>query len=798
MPREIPAYDEVQLRLTPGPDGVYNCTISAPGGRSQAGTFALPFSDAEVENFRLKVDPSRARVRGAGLASPQLKLAREFGTQLYSALVEDAAIRDLLVSSRRRAEDEQRALRLTLSLSGAPDLMQVPWEFLYAERSFLAQSIWSPVVRYMDIENRVRPLKVDLPLRILGMVSAPNEPTLAPLDTEREMRQLEDALAGLIESGSVELRWLAGSTMRDLQREVAHGEDFHVFHFIGHGTCEDGEGYLVLTDEHGAAEYVSGDRLGQMLTDRRTLRLAVLNACEAAATAPTDPLAGVATGLVAKAVPAVIGMQFAITDAAAITFAEEFYAALARGFPVDMATTEARRAISAEDNVQWATPVLFMRVADGRLFDLPDAPEPDLARTASRPAPDHAADASEPTDPATDKPAGAAHAPEPTSEDAPERIEQQASPTDSARDADAEPEATEGADTAAPTPARATAPPSRAGAAADEEGHDDQVAGIVDDDRELAPDWSVEPQLRFKVTHESAGDRSVSRFRLAFSPDSSMLASISPDGTTRIWELPIGHERGSVQHGDTPLKKADVACAFSPQSGFLATSGNGIVRAWSIDPLPSSERRTHSFQLESPGVKAIAYDPAGRWLATAGDDGSARLWDRRFENVRLRLQHEDAIGRVSFTPDGRSVVTAGEDHVIQVNGLPEGRRRFNLTPASLRSTLAISADGRLIASVNEAGRIGIWSLEDGTLVQTIKRWSFTAKALSLTPDGRFVAGIDGGKMIVWEVESGAIVYQLKHGFGRMLRDISFSPDGRFLATGDDLKEVRVWETPGRS
>jgi hypothetical protein len=119
---------------------------------------------------------------------------------------------------------------------------------------------------------------------------------------------------------------------------------------------------------------VTGQQLGQILADRRSLRLAVLNACEAAITPAADPLAGVAPALVAQGVPAVAAMQFSITDEAAVTFAEEFYAALADSDPVDTAVTEARRAVAATDDVQWATPVLFMRIADGRVFRLGRAP----------------------------------------------------------------------------------------------------------------------------------------------------------------------------------------------------------------------------------------------------------------------------------------------------------------------------------------------------------------------------------------------------------------------------------------
>ena len=127
--------------------------------------------------------------------------------------------------------------------------------------------------------------------------------------------------------------------------------------------------------------------LGTILADEMTLRLAVLNACEGARSSVDDPFSGVATSLVRREIPAVVAMQLEITDRAAITFASELYAALADGYAVDAALAEARKAIFADENeVEWATPVLFMRVPDGRIFDVEapanvhePVPEPEVA-----------------------------------------------------------------------------------------------------------------------------------------------------------------------------------------------------------------------------------------------------------------------------------------------------------------------------------------------------------------------------------------------------------------------------------
>src|SRR5712671_619996 len=200
------------------------------------------------------------------------------------------------------------------------------------------------------------------------MISSPADyPTL---DVEGEWSRLNKALAGLIGSGHVRLERLATPRLSFLQRKL-RGDEFHVLHFVGHAGFdrETQDGVLVLCDEAGKGRLVAAENLGTILHDHRSLRLVVLNACEGSRSSRSDPFAGVAQTLVQQGIPAVIAMQFEITDEAAITFAEEFYAATADGYPVDAALSAARKAIFAAGNdIEWGTPVLYLRAPNGQLF----------------------------------------------------------------------------------------------------------------------------------------------------------------------------------------------------------------------------------------------------------------------------------------------------------------------------------------------------------------------------------------------------------------------------------------------
>ena len=110
-----------------------------------------------------------------------------------------------------------------------------------------------------------------------------------------------------------------------------------LLHFIGHGDFDQqsDKSVLLFCDDEKRAKPVDGGTLGTLLHNDRSLRLAVLNACEGARTSLSNPFAGVAQGPIQCGIPAVIAMQFEITDAAAIKFSQGLYSALAAGRPVE-------------------------------------------------------------------------------------------------------------------------------------------------------------------------------------------------------------------------------------------------------------------------------------------------------------------------------------------------------------------------------------------------------------------------------------------------------------------------------
>lgn len=376
-------YLDFEVKIEDLGDGRYRAAVvDMPLGEGQpevSREFTLPFAADELART-LAVLSGRLDAP----LSARREAARRFGERLFGAVFA-GEVYTVYFSSRDRARTTA-GLRIKLDVDEAGPLRDIPWEFLRDPAiDYLSLSRTTPLVRYpRTLVIRPRP-RFSQPLRVLVMVSSPSD--MPPVDVEAEWKVLNEATASLQSRGLIVLERLEDASLRTLQR-VLRAADYHVFHYIGHSTFDQttGQGMLALEDPlgEGSVYPVRGEDLARELSEENTIRLVVLNSCQSAVGSEADPFAGIASSLVARGIPAVVAMQYVVGERAARAFSEEFYRAVADGLPVDAAMSEGRRAIShSVDSIEWATPVLFMRAADGILFER-SAPRP-FARAVRSP-----------------------------------------------------------------------------------------------------------------------------------------------------------------------------------------------------------------------------------------------------------------------------------------------------------------------------------------------------------------------------------------------------------------------------
>lgn len=371
-------------------------------GGSPAGRMRLPLDDASLRQRLLDVEAEVARsstVRRTVRAAPTgASPVETFGTELWKALMSQA-VRESFRAKQTQARQAGKGLRLRLRIDD-PTLASLPWEFLYDPETgdYVCLSQSTPLVRYVELPVPPNRISVQPPLSILAMVASPVD--LPRLDVGREKRRIEEATSESARRGLLRITWLPEATWTALQ-DALRRDQFHIFHFVGHGDFDGKEGVLAFENEKGEKTLMRATDVGRLLEGHRTLQMAVLNSCLGARSSASNLFSSTAAVLARRDLPAVVAMQYEISDTAAIQFSRTLYASIADGMPIDAAVAEARKAISlcAERTVEWGTPVLHMRAPDGVLFTIsplasaaPPAPHAPAPSRGPEPSTDHAAE----------------------------------------------------------------------------------------------------------------------------------------------------------------------------------------------------------------------------------------------------------------------------------------------------------------------------------------------------------------------------------------------------------------------
>ncbi|HSR33492.1 MAG TPA: WD40 repeat domain-containing protein, partial [Anaerolineae bacterium] len=329
--------------------------------------------------------------------------------------------------------------------------------------------------------------------------------------------------------------------------------------------------------------------------------------------------------------------------------------------------------------------------------------------------------------------------------------------------------------TGAPTVMVWTVSPEGAQEALRLEGHTDIVFGLAfsPDGRSLATGsddgtariWDISPSGNQEILTQ-AGHSDWFR-RVDYSPDGARLATTNGNGQAIILDAGTGETLLTFAHPEGLVSEA----VFSPDGTLLATAGDdNTARVW--DAKDGRELLTLAGHAEGPpvggmfsGIRAVAFSPDGKLLASAGVDGQARLWDVESGESIMALQvHPDGIGvtRLAFSPDGRRLAAASDAHPVEGN--PEGGQPL----------------------------VKVWDLASGQELYTVTGLPNRSWALTFSPDGsRLVVPFEGKAVNLYDAASGEESLSLAVPGGKVLA-AAFSPDGALLAMGGDMLPT-LWD-----
>ncbi len=231
----------------------------------------------------------------------------------------------------------------------------------------------------------------------------------------------------------------------------------------------------------------------------------------------------------------------------------------------------------------------------------------------------------------------------------------------------------------------------------------------------------------------------------------------------------------------------------------IALAGTTIAISLSLAQTSGFDPKKASEILEMAGpvteIKDMTFSPDGKRLAVASFDTTVRLWDVEQGRIAVKLTgHQKTVSGLSYYNDGRNLVTLGNDNLLKTWDVTTGKEnssvdlKCNNVNFGNGDVIALKDNNRVLVAC--AG-LEIVDLKTGKVLSTFKGpdWAFK---LAISSDQRTILGSIGySEFQLWDMQSLEPMRQLK-GHDELGTAVSYSADGKFLATGGTDETTRIW------
>lgn len=285
------------------------------------------------------------------------------------------------------------------------------------------------------------------------------------------------------------------------------------------------------------------------------------------------------------------------------------------------------------------------------------------------------------------------------------------------------------------------------------------------------------------------------------------LAAVPNSDPERALRTTLGKTRGQalVGTGNAGSGKPVGTVAISRDGGkAIATSGEDAWM-WNLSGTKLQPTRLPGHQSE---IQVAAVSPDGRWLVTAAQDKTVRLWnlgvDDPSTDVRALREHKGAVVAVDFSTDGRWMISASIDDAPRIWDLhaADPTRATGVLSGGhtgLITDVAISADGNTAFTSSDDMSAKIWKLEGGKLVgrpKSVGAHEGPVTSIGISPNGRWlITGSQDTTARMWDLAApvpGRTNIVLAGHKGPIHR-IAVTADSKLVVTASTDKTMRIWE-----
>ncbi|MEG5018804.1 MULTISPECIES: TIR domain-containing protein [unclassified Microcoleus] len=240
--------------------------------------------------------------------------------------------------------------------------------------------------------------------------------------------------------------------------------------------------------------------------------------------------------------------------------------------------------------------------------------------------------------------------------------------------------------------------------------------------------------------------------------------------------------------------------ALSPDGQILASAGfDGTIRLWDTSGNPIGQPMDPLPNWRTPALHSVAWSPDGKTIVSGDAEGTIRLWDISGKLMGQRLKgHQGEVLSIRFSPDGKTIVSSGEDGTIRLWDTSGNRvgEPFKGHEGGIRS-IALSPDGKTIVSGGEDKTVRLWTRQGQLIGQPWTGHEDEVASVAWSPDGKTIAsGSYDGRIRLWNTEGKLIGQPFKGHEGESIMSLAFSPTGSVIASGGLDGTISLWDLEG--